>query len=187
MYYEASAAVITLILLGKCFEALAKGRSSEAMKKLLNLQPKTARVLRARQELELPVDEVLVGDLISVRPGEKVPVDGEVVSGGSYLDESMMTGESVPVHKQPGAVVVGGSLNQTGSLVIASPTGSPQPFADVAASRSSAPTSPPLIAGRHRVIRAMSQSHQATAWSRAATSGGTRIRTRVAGLPATMA
>ncbi|WP_407570128.1 heavy metal translocating P-type ATPase [Deinococcus altitudinis] len=116
VYYEASAAVITLILLGKYFEALARGRSSEAMKKLLNLQPRTARVLRAGQELELPVGEVLVGDLVSVRPGEKVPVDGEVVSGSSYLDESMLTGESVPVQKTPGAAVVGGSLNQTGAF-----------------------------------------------------------------------
>ena len=116
VYYEASAVVITLILLGKYFEALAKGRSSEAMKKLLNLQPKTARVLRNGTELELPSDEVLIGDLISVRPGEKVPVDGEVTSGGSYVDESMITGEPVPVQKETGAAVVGGTINQTGAF-----------------------------------------------------------------------
>ncbi len=116
VYYEASAAVITLILLGKYFEALAKGRSSEAMKKLLNLQPKTARVLRNGTELELSVGEVLVGDLISVRPGEKVPVDGEVISGSSYVDESMITGESVPVQKVQGAGVVGGTINQIGAF-----------------------------------------------------------------------
>ena len=116
VYYEASAVVITLILLGKYFEALAKGRSSEAMKKLLNLQPKTARVLRNGTELELPSDEVLVGDLISVRPGEKIPVDGEVTGGSSYVDESMITGEPVPVGKQAGAAVVGGTINQTGAF-----------------------------------------------------------------------
>ncbi|GGR21109.1 heavy metal translocating P-type ATPase [Deinococcus ruber] len=116
VYYEASAVVITLILLGKYFEAVAKGRSSEAMKKLLGLQVKTARVLRGGTELELPTDEVLVGDVISVRPGEKVPVDGEVTSGSSYVDESMITGEPVPVNKQAGAAVVGGTINQTGAF-----------------------------------------------------------------------
>jgi len=116
VYYEASAVVITLILLGKYFEALAKGRSSEAMKKLLGLQVKTARVVRGGTELELPTDEVLVGDLIAVRPGEKVPVDGEVLSGSSYVDESMITGEPVPVSKQAGAAVVGGTINQTGAF-----------------------------------------------------------------------
>ncbi|WP_216328581.1 heavy metal translocating P-type ATPase [Deinococcus aestuarii] len=116
VYYEASAVVITLILLGKYFEAIAKGRSSEAMKKLLGLQAKTARVIRSGQELELPVDEVLIGDLISVRPGEKVPVDGEVVSGNSFVDESMITGEPIPVSKQAGAAVVGGTLNQNGAF-----------------------------------------------------------------------
>jgi Cu+-exporting ATPase len=116
VYYEASAVVITLILLGKYFEALAKGRSSEAMKKLLGLQAKTARVLRGGQELDLPVDEVLLGDLISVRPGEKIPVDGEVTGGQSFIDESMITGEPVPVAKQAGAAVVGGTINQNGAL-----------------------------------------------------------------------
>jgi Cu+-exporting ATPase len=116
VYYEASAVVITLILLGKYFEALAKGRSSEAMKKLLGLQAKTARVLRGGQELELPVDEVLLGDLISVRPGEKIPVDGEVTGGQSFVDESMITGEPVPVSKGAGAAVVGGTINQNGAF-----------------------------------------------------------------------
>jgi Cu+-exporting ATPase len=116
VYYEASGVVITLILLGKFFEAVAKGRSSEAMKKLLSLQAKTARVVRGGQELEVSTDEVLVGDLISVRPGEKIPVDGEVVSGNSFVDESMITGEPVPVSKQTGAPVVGGTINQNGAL-----------------------------------------------------------------------
>nr|WP_281377069.1 heavy metal translocating P-type ATPase [Deinobacterium chartae] len=116
VYYEASGVVITLILLGKYFEAIAKGRSSEAMKKLLSLQAKTARVVRAGQELEIPTDEVLLGDRISVRPGEKIPVDGEVLEGASFVDESMITGEPVPVAKQPGASVVGGTLNQNGTL-----------------------------------------------------------------------
>jgi Cu+-exporting ATPase len=116
VYYEASGVVITLILLGKYFEAIAKGRSSEAMKKLLSLQAKTARVVRNGQELDLPTDDVLVGDLISVRPGEKIPVDGEVVSGNSFVDESTITGEPVPVSKQSGAGVVGGTINQNGAL-----------------------------------------------------------------------
>ncbi|GGR92454.1 heavy metal translocating P-type ATPase [Deinococcus sedimenti] len=116
VYYEASGVVITLILLGKYFEAVAKGRSSEAMKSLLSLQAKAARVLRGGQELDLPADEVLVGDLISVRPGEKIPVDGEVTQGASFVDESMITGEPVPVRKQVGAAVVGGTINQNGAL-----------------------------------------------------------------------
>ncbi|GHF58078.1 Cu+-exporting ATPase [Deinococcus metalli] len=116
VYYEASAVVITLILLGKYFEAIAKGRSSEAMKTLLNLQPKMARIVRGGQELELPVDDVLIGDVISVRPGEKVPVDGEVTGGQSYVDESMITGEPVPVRKESGAAVVGGTINQNGAF-----------------------------------------------------------------------
>ncbi|WP_027482968.1 heavy metal translocating P-type ATPase [Deinococcus pimensis] len=116
VYYEASAVVITLVLLGKYFEAIAKGRSSEAMKTLLSLQAKTARVVRGGRELDLPTDEVLVGDLISVRPGEKIPVDGEVVTGSSFVDESMITGEPVPVSKQPGAGVVGGTINGNGAL-----------------------------------------------------------------------
>ncbi|SEJ89247.1 Cu+-exporting ATPase [Deinococcus reticulitermitis] len=116
VYYEASAVVITLILLGKYFEAIAKGRSSEAMKKLLSLQAKTARVVRGGQELEVPTDEVLIGDLVSVRPGEKVPVDGEVIQGNSFVDESMITGEPIPVAKQVGAAVVGGTINQNGAF-----------------------------------------------------------------------
>jgi Cu+-exporting ATPase len=117
VYFEAAAVVITLVLLGKYLEAIAKGRTSEAMKKLLGLKPRTARVQRAGQaELEVPVDEVLVGDLIVVRPGEKIPVDGVVVSGHSYVDESMLTGEPLPVAKSEGARVVGGTLNQNGTL-----------------------------------------------------------------------
>jgi heavy metal translocating P-type ATPase len=116
VYFEASAVVITLILLGKYFEAVAKGRTSEAMKKLLGLQAKTARVLRGKEELELPVDEVLPNDVIAVRPGEKIPVDGLVLSGNSFVDESMITGEPIPVSKSEGAKVVGGTLNGNGVL-----------------------------------------------------------------------
>jgi P-type Cu+ transporter len=116
VYFEAAAVVITLILLGKYFEAVAKGRTSEAMKKLLGLQAKTARVLRGKEELELPVDEVLPNDVIAVRPGEKIPVDGEVLSGNSFVDESMITGEPIPVSKTEGAKVVGGTLNGNGVL-----------------------------------------------------------------------
>jgi heavy metal translocating P-type ATPase len=116
VYFEASAVVITLILLGKYFEALAKGRTSEAMKKLLVLQAKTARVVRGKEELEIPVDEVLPNDVIAIRPGEKIPVDGLVLSGNSFVDESMITGEPIPVFKTEGAKVVGGTLNGNGTF-----------------------------------------------------------------------
>ena len=116
VYFESSAVVLTLILLGKYFEALAKGRTSEAMKKLISLGAKSARVLRENVELELPVDEVLTGDILAVRPGEKIPVDGTVLQGSSYVDESMISGESVPVRKLEGTRVVGGTVNGNGSL-----------------------------------------------------------------------
>ncbi|MBC7645728.1 MAG: copper-translocating P-type ATPase, partial [Pseudopedobacter sp.] len=116
VYFESSAVVLTLILLGKYFEALAKGRTSEAMKKLISLGAKSARVLRSGQELELPIDEVLTGDIVTVRPGEKIPTDGTVLSGSSYVDESMISGESVPVHKLEGTKVVGATLNGNGSF-----------------------------------------------------------------------
>ena len=116
VYYEASAAIITLILVGKYLEAIAKGRTSEAIKKLINLQPKTARVIRNNQELELLIDEVVPGDVLLVRPGEKIPVDGRVLEGQSFVDESMITGESVPVKKAQADDVVGGTLNKTGAF-----------------------------------------------------------------------
>ena len=116
VYYEASAAIITLILAGKYLEAIARGRTSEAIRKLMRLQARTARVVRDGRELELPVEAVLPGDIVLVRPGEKVPVDGEVIRGASYVDESMITGEPVPVHKAAGEEVVGGTVNQTGSF-----------------------------------------------------------------------
>lgn len=116
VYFEAAGVVITLILLGKYLEALAKGRTSEAMQRLLSLQAKTARVVEGSTEREIPVDEVLPGDLIAVRPGEKVPVDGVVISGQSYVDESMITGEPIPVLKSEGAKVIGGTLNQNGAF-----------------------------------------------------------------------
>ena len=115
-YFEAAGVVITLILLGKYLEALAKGRTSEAMRRLLSLQAKTARVVEGALEREIPVDEVLAGDLVVVRPGEKIPVDGVVVSGQSYVDESMITGEPIPVRKTEGDRVIGGTINQNGTL-----------------------------------------------------------------------
>lgn len=115
-YFEAAGVVITLILLGKYLEAIAKGRTSEAMRRLLSLQAKTARIVQDGLEREIPVDEVLLGDLVRVRPGEKIPVDGVVVFGQSYVDESMITGEPIPVYKTEGARVVGGTLNQNGTL-----------------------------------------------------------------------
>lgn len=118
LYYETSAVLITLILLGKLFEARAKGRSSEAIKKLMGLQAKTATVLRKEQEIEIPIEEVQVEDIVYVKPGEKVPVDGVIMEGRSALDESMLTGESVPVDKTVGDTVIGATINKNGFLKI---------------------------------------------------------------------
>ncbi|WP_460415539.1 heavy metal translocating P-type ATPase [Planifilum fimeticola] len=115
-YFETSAIIITLILLGKLLEAVAKGRTSEAIKKLMGLRAKTAVVIRDGREREIPVEEVEKGDLIRVRPGEKIPVDGVVVEGQSAVDESMLTGESIPVDKKPGDEVIGATINKHGTL-----------------------------------------------------------------------
>ncbi|MCL4515666.1 MAG: heavy metal translocating P-type ATPase [Firmicutes bacterium] len=116
MYYETGAIIITLIILGKMLEAIAKGRTSEAIKKLMGLQAKTARVIRDGQEQDIPVEEVRVGELVVIRPGEKVPVDGIIKEGASALDESMLTGESIPVDKGPGDEVIGATMNKNGLL-----------------------------------------------------------------------
>ncbi|MBX9993944.1 MULTISPECIES: heavy metal translocating P-type ATPase [Priestia] len=118
LYYETSAILITLILLGKLFEANAKGRSSEAIKKMMGLQAKTAVVIRDGAEVEIPVEEVQKGEVVFIKPGEKVPVDGEIIEGQSALDESMLTGESVPVDKNIGDKVIGATLNKNGFLKI---------------------------------------------------------------------
>ena len=116
VYFEAAAVIIALILLGRLLENRAKGQTSEAIRKLMGLQAKTARVIRNGQELDIPLAEVVVGDVILVRPGEKIPVDGEIIAGSSTLDEAMVTGESVPVKKQVGDEVIGATLNKTGSF-----------------------------------------------------------------------
>lgn len=116
VYYEAAAVIVTLILLGRYLEAKARGRTSEAIKRLVGLQAKTARVWRDGRSLDVPLAEVRASDIVEVRPGEKVPVDGEVVEGSSYVDESMITGEPVPVAKSVGAEVVGGTINKTGAF-----------------------------------------------------------------------
>jgi Cu+-exporting ATPase len=114
VHYETAAVIITLILLGRLLESVARGRTSEAMKRLMGLQAKTARVIRDGAETDVPVDEVRIGDLVVVRPGEKIPVDGVVCEGASAVDESMLTGESIPVEKRPGDPVIGATLNKTG-------------------------------------------------------------------------
>jgi len=118
LYFHTSAAIITLILLGRFLEARARGQTSEAIKKLIGMQPKTALVIREGEQKEIPVEEVQVGDLILVRPGERVPVDGIVHQGYSSVDESMITGESIPVEKKVGDEVIGATINKTGSLEI---------------------------------------------------------------------
>ncbi len=116
VYYETCAVVITLILLGRLFENRAKGQTSEAIRKLIGLQAKTARLIRNGREIDVPIEQVEIGDVVLVRPGEKIPVDGEVVDGTSTVDEAMVTGESVPVKKQPGDEVIGATINKTGSF-----------------------------------------------------------------------
>ena len=118
LYYETSAILITLIVLGKLFEALAKGRTSEAIKTLMGLRAKTALVIRDGEEIRIPADEVAAGDIVLVRPGEKIPVDGEVVEGSSSVDESMLTGESIPVEKRAGDPVIGATVNKHGMLKV---------------------------------------------------------------------
>jgi len=117
VYFDTSAMIIALILLGKFLEAVAKGHTSEAIKRLMGLRPKTARVVREGREADIPVEEVRHGDLVLVRPGEKIPVDGIVREGHSAVDESMLTGESLPVEKNPDSEVMGATLNKTGSFV----------------------------------------------------------------------
>src|SRR5215212_998093 len=116
VYYETAAVIITLIKLGKFLEARAKGRTSEAIKKLMGLRAKTARVIRTGLEVEVPADDVRVGDVVLVKPGETIPVDGVVIEGRSAVDESMLTGESLPVEKKPGEPVIGATLNKLGML-----------------------------------------------------------------------
>ena len=118
VYFEAAAVIVALILLGRWLEARAKGRTSEAIRRLSRLQAKTARVHRDGDTVEVAIDQVVPGDVLEVRPGERLPVDGEVVEGSSYVDESMITGEPIPLAKGRGATVVGGTINQTGSLTV---------------------------------------------------------------------
>ncbi len=116
LYYESAATIITLITLGKYLESVSKGKTSEAIKKLMGLQPKTAIIIKDEQEIEISIDEVEVGDLILVKPGEKFPVDGQVIEGNTSVDESMLTGESIPVEKNPGDNVIGASINKNGMI-----------------------------------------------------------------------
>ncbi|KFJ47324.1 heavy metal translocating P-type ATPase [Brucella abortus] len=116
VYFEAAAMIVTLILIGRYLEARAKGRTSAAISRLVGLQAKSARVVRDGQAIDVPLEDVRAGDIVQVRPGEKVPVDGEVIEGASYVDESMITGEPVPVAKEKGAAVVGGTINKTGAF-----------------------------------------------------------------------
>ncbi|MBU3109577.1 heavy metal translocating P-type ATPase [Clostridium gasigenes] len=116
LYYESAAVIITLITLGKYLESVSKGKTSEAIKKLMGLAPKTAIVIRSGKEIEITIEEVEVGDIIVVKPGEKMPVDGEVVAGTTSVDESMLTGESMPVEKNAGDKIIGASINKNGTI-----------------------------------------------------------------------
>lgn len=116
MYFESAGVILTLITLGKYLEAITKGKTSEAIKKLMGLAPKTAVIIRGNRETEIPIDEVEVGDIVVVKPGEKMPVDGEVIEGSTSVDESMLTGESIPVEKSIGHKIIGASINKNGSI-----------------------------------------------------------------------
>ncbi len=116
LYYEAAVTILALITLGKYLEAISKGKTSQAIKKLMGLAPKTATIVRNGKELVIPIDEVIVGDIIIVKPGEKLPVDGEVIEGATAVDEAMLTGESIPVEKIVGSKVIGASINKTGFI-----------------------------------------------------------------------
>lgn len=118
VYYEAAAVIVALILLGRFLEARAKGRTSEAITRLIGLQAKVARVIREGNAIDIPIEEVMLGDIVQVRPGERVPVDAEVIDGRSFIDESMITGEPIPVEKAAGSTVVGGTINQNGALTL---------------------------------------------------------------------
>ena len=116
LYYEAAVTILALITLGKYLEAISKGKTSQAIKKLMGLAPKTATIVRDGKELVIPIDEVIVGDIVIVKPGEKLPVDGEVIEGATAVDEAMITGESIPVEKTVGSKVIGASINKTGFI-----------------------------------------------------------------------
>ncbi len=117
VYYDGAAFIVTLIILGRLLEARAKGKTSQAIQRLMGLKPKTARVVREGVETDIPIEGVVKGDLVVVRPGEKIPTDGVVVSGNSSVDESMLTGESMPVAKEAGTEVFAATLNRTGSFM----------------------------------------------------------------------
>jgi Cu+-exporting ATPase len=155
MYFDSSAFIITLILLGRLLEARAKGQTGAAIKALIGLQPKTARVIRGGAETDVPIAQVLVGDLVVVRPGEKVPVDGVVEEGSSPVDESMLTGEAIPVGKHPGDEVIGATLNTTGSFTFrATKVGSETALAQIVRLVEQAQGSKPPIARLADVIAA---------------------------------
>lgn len=116
LYFESAATILTLITLGKYLESVTKGKTSEAIKKLMGLAPKTATIIKEGKEIVIPIDDVMVGDILVVKPGEKLPVDGEVIEGMTSIDESMLTGESIPVEKTPGHKVIGASINKTGYI-----------------------------------------------------------------------
>jgi len=145
-YFEAAAVIVTLILLGRYLESRARGRTSAAIQRLLELQSRTARVLQGGEPMEVPVEQVTPGDRVQVRPGERVPVDGEVDEGASFVDESMITGEPIPAEKGPGARVVGGTLNKTGAFVfVATQVGAETVLARIVAMVQEAQTTKPPI------------------------------------------
>ncbi len=116
LYFESVAVILTLITLGKYLESVSKGKTSQAIKALMGLAPKTATIIRDNKEMTIPIEEVISGDIVIVKPGEKIPVDGEVIEGNTSIDESMLTGESIPVEKTIGSSVVGASINKTGFI-----------------------------------------------------------------------
>ena len=156
MYFDSAAFIITLILFGRLLEARAKGQTGAAIKALIGLQPRTARVLRDGAEVDVPIAEVVAGDAVLVRPGEKVPVDGVVTSGSSPVDESMLTGEPLPVTKRAGDEVIGATMNTTGSFTFrATKVGADTALAQIIRLVEQAQGSKPPIARLADVIAAL--------------------------------
>ena len=116
LFYDTAVLLASFLTLARYLEARAKGKTSEAIKKLISLQPKTALIIRDNKEMEIPIEDMRINDLVIVKPGEKIPVDGEVVEGESFVDEAMITGESIPVFKEKGEIVIGGTLNKNGII-----------------------------------------------------------------------
>jgi P-type Cu+ transporter len=164
VFYETAAMLITFVILGKLLEARAKGRTGDAIKKLMGLAAKTARVVRGGVEADVPVEQVVAGDIVVVRPGEKIPVDGVLVEGSSSIDESMLTGESIPVEKHAGDTVIGATINKLGSFNSARPRSARTPHSLRSSGSSRTRRAPKLRSSASRTTSARTSSPLSFCW-----------------------